>query len=296
VFIKIWAIIERSETMDLPFKIDLSNKVAVITGGGGVLCSTFSKALAKNGAKVAVLDLREEMAAKVAREINQNGGTAIGVGCNVLEPESMQKAREIVFEKLGPCDILVNGAGGNNPKGTTSKDYFEKEDLNKKENLVTFFDLDPKGVEFVFNLNFLGTLITTQAFARDMIDREGIIINISSMNAFTPLTRIPAYSGAKAAVSNFTQWLAVHFAKAGIRVNAIAPGFFQTEQNRTLLNNPDGTPTERALKILNMTPMGRFGKPEELLGTLLWLCSDATKFITGVVIPVDGGFSAYSGV
>lgn len=282
--------------MKLPFQIDLKGKVAVVTGGGGVLCSAFAKALAQNGAKVAVLDLKEEMADKTAEEIKNAGGVAISVGCNVLELESMQKARETVLKELGSCDILINGAGGNHPKGTTTKEYFFKEDMEAKEGLVTFFDLDPKGIEFVFNLNFLGTLIPTQAFAKDMIDKEAIIINISSMNAFTPLTKIPAYSGAKAAVSNFTQWLAVHFSKVGIRVNAIAPGFFITNQNRGMLINPDSSYSERAQKILSQTPMGRFGEDEELLGTLLWLCSDATKFVTGVVIPVDGGFSAYSGV
>ncbi len=282
--------------MQLPFNIDLNNKVAVVTGGGGILCSAFAKALAQNGAIVAVLDLKEEAANKVAEEIRANGGTAIGIGCNVLEAESMQKARDRVFSELGSCDILINGAGGNNPKGTTSKDYLFKEDLAGIEGVTTFFDLDPKGIEFVFNLNFLGTLIPTQAFAKDMIDKDAIIINISSMNAFTPLTRIPAYSGAKAAVSNFTQWLAVHFSKVGIRVNAIAPGFFLTNQNRSLLTNADGSYTARAQKIINMTPMSRFGEDEELLGTLLYLCSDATKFVTGIVIPVDGGFSAYSGV
>lgn len=281
--------------MKLPFEVDLKNKVAVVTGGGGVLCSTFSKALAQNGAKVAVLDLREEAADKVAGEIRANGGTAIGIGCNVLDIESMKKARDIVSEKFGPCDILLNGAGGNNPKGTTTKDYFSREDLDK-EGIVTFFDLDPKGVEFVFNLNFLGSLIPTQAFAGDMLDRDAVIINISSMNAYTPLTRVPAYSGAKAAISNFTQWLAVHFSKVGIRVNALAPGFFLTNQNRALMLNADGSYSERAKKILNMTPMERFGDPEDLIGTLLYLCSDATRFVTGVVIPVDGGFSAYSGV
>lgn len=282
--------------MKLPFKIDLKDKVAVVTGGGGVLCSTFAKALAQNGAKVAVLDLTEEKAKQVADEIISEGGTAIGVAANVLEPESMEQARITVTEKLGLCDILINGAGGNNPKGTTTKEYLYKEDIKGKEGLVTFFDLDPKGIEFVFNLNFLGTLIPTQAFAADMVDRNGIIVNISSMNAFTPLTKIPAYSGAKAAVSNFTQWLAVHFSKVGIRVNAIAPGFFSTAQNKALLFNEDGTPTERTAKILNMTPMGRFGEPEELLGTLLWLCSEGAEFVTGIVVPVDGGFSAYSGV
>ena len=280
----------------LPFNVDLKNKVAVVTGGGGVLCGSFAKTLAQCGAKVAVLDITDERASVVADEINKEGGTAIGVGANVLESESMKKARDIVFEKFGPCDILINGAGGNNPKGTTTREYLFKEDLEEQKDLVTFFDLDPKGIEFVFNLNFLGTLIPTQAFAKDMIDRDTVIVNVSSMNAFSPLTKIPAYSGAKAAVSNFTQWLAVHFSKVGIRVNAIAPGFFSTAQNKALLFNPDGSPTERTAKILNMTPMGRFGEPEELLGTLLWLCSEGSKFVTGVVVPVDGGFSAYSGV
>ena len=281
--------------MKLPFEIDLKEKVAVVTGGGGVLCSEFVKALAKCGAKVAAIGRSQEKVDRIAEEVNKDGGTAIGISANVLDVESMKKAREIILEKLGPCDILVNGAGGNHPKGTTTKDYFEKGDL-EKENIVTFFDLDPEGIEYVFNLNFLGTLIATQVFAKDMTDRGGIIINISSMNAYTPLTRIPAYSGAKAAVTNFTQWLAVHFSKAGIRVNAIAPGFFLTEQNRSLLTNPDGSYSERARKILNMTPMDRFGEPGELVGTLLYLCSDASRFVTGVTIPVDGGFSAYSGV
>lgn len=284
--------------MELPFKIDLNGKTAVVTGGGGVLCSAFAKALALCGAKVAVLDLKKEKADEVAEEINKMGGKAIGVEADVLSQESLNKARETVNRELGTCDILINGAGGNHPKGTTTKDYLYKEDLEKQEGVVTFFDLDPKGIEFVFNLNFLGTLLPTQAFARDMINKEGaVIINISSMNAFTPLTRIPAYSGAKAAVSNFTQWLAVHMSKVGIRVNAIAPGFFLTEQNRTLLTNPDGSYTERAKKILSQTPMGRFGRSEELLGTLLWLVDEkASGFVNGTVIPVDGGFSAYSGV
>lgn len=285
--------------MKLPFQIDLKGKTAVVTGGGGILCSRFAKVLAECGAKVAILDLRKEMADKVADEINAAGGTAIGVGANVLDAESLKAARDIVNSQLGPCDILINGAGGNNPKGTTTKDYLFKEDLESKaEGVMTFFDLDQKGIEFVFNLNFLGTLMPTQAFAKDMVNQEGaVIINISSMNAFCPLTRIPAYSGAKAAISNFTQWLAVHFSKVGIRVNAIAPGFFLTEQNRTLLTKEDGSYTERANKIINMTPMSRFGKDEELVGTLLWLVSnEASGFVNGTVIPVDGGFSAYSGV
>lgn len=275
---------------------DLTGKVAVVTGAGGVLCSGFSKTLARAGAKVALLDLNEEAARAVAGEIVQEGGTAKAYGCNVLDPEVCRRVAEQVQSELGPCDILVNGAGGNNPKATTDKEYFEPGDIDAETK--SFFDLDAEGVSFVFNLNFLGTLIPTQAFARQMVDREGCcIVNVSSMNAYTPLTKIPAYSGAKAAVSNFTQWLAVHFSGVGIRVNAIAPGFFSTKQNAALLWNPDGTPTARTGKILAATPMGRFGLPEELDGALLYLVnSEAASFVTGVCIPIDGGFSAYSGV
>ena len=277
----------------------LKDKVAVITGGGGVLCSGFAKTLAKQGVKVAVLDLNEAAAQKVADEIVADGGTAIAVGCNVLEPESMKTARDIVAEKLGTCDILLNGAGGNNPKGTTTKETLEKIDLiEKDENVKTFFDLDPQGISFVFNLNFLGTLIPTQIFARDMaLKEDSCIVMVTSMNAFRPLTKIPAYSAAKAAVANFTQFMAVHFAEMGIRVNAIAPGFFSTQQNKTLLWNEDGTPTARTGKILAATPMGRFGEPEELAGALLFLCDkEYSGFVTGTTIAVDGGFNAYSGV
>ena len=283
--------------MNLPLNIDLKEKVAVVTGGGGILCSSFAKAIALSGAKVAVLDLNEEAANTVAEDIVKEGGFAIGIKTNVLDKKSLEDAKKIVNEKLGTVDILINGAGGNNPKGTTSKDYFEKEDL-LKEDVKTFFDLDPEGVGFVFNLNFLGTLLPTQVFAHDLIGKkDASIINISSMNAFTPLTKIPAYSGAKAAISNLTQWLAVHFSKVGIRVNAIAPGFFLTNQNRNLLIDENGEYTERSKKILSQTPMDRFGETEELTGTLLWLlCYDASSFVNGVVIPVDGGFSAYSGV
>ncbi len=278
---------------------NLKGRVAVITGGGGVLCSGFAKVLAQLGVKVAVLDLREEAAAEVVSEINSSGGTAIAVGCNVLEMESLEKARERISSELGPCDILINGAGGNNPKGTTTKDIFEEGDLeNKAEGLKTFFDLDPSGIQFVFNLNILGTLLTTQCFAKDMTGRKNTcIINISSMNAFCPLTRIPAYSAAKAGVSNFTQWLAVHFAEAGIRVNAIAPGFFATNQNHSLLYNEDGSLTPRSEKIISHTPMRRFGVPEDLSGALAFLCDETySGFITGVILPIDGGFNAYSGV
>jgi len=270
----------------------LDGKVAVVTGGGGILCGAFAKELARNGAKVAVLDLNFDNAKKVADSF---GGLA--VSANVLDSASLEDARKIVNEKLGTCDILINGAGGNNPKGTTSKEYFDIEDL-KNNDITTFFDLDQKGVEFVFNLNFIGTLMPTQAFAKDMVTKkDSVIINVSSMNAFCPLTKIPAYSGAKAAVSNFTQWLAVHFSRVGIRVNAIAPGFFVTDQNRALLKNEDGSLTERSEKILSQTPMNRFGEAEELLGTLMYLVdNNVSSFVNGVVIPVDGGFSAYSGV
>ncbi|MBO4354442.1 MAG: SDR family oxidoreductase [Clostridia bacterium] len=285
--------------MKIPFEIDLKNKVVVVTGGAGVLCSGFARALAKCGAKIAILDLHADMAKKLAEEIVADGGIAEGFEANVLEKASLEAARAAVEEKFGTCDILINGAGGNNPRGTTTKEYLFPEDLDDvKDDVKTFFDLDPAGVGFVFNLNFLGTLLPTQVFARDMAKKTGCsIINISSMNAFRPLTKIPAYSGAKAAVSNFTQWLAVHFSKVGIRVNAIAPGFFVTAQNQALLYNPDGTPTPRTGKILAATPMGRFGTPDDLTGTLLWLCDEgASGFVNGVVVPVDGGFAAYSGV
>jgi len=274
----------------------LKDKVAVITGAGGVLCSEMALALAKEGASVAVLDLRKEAAESVADQINQEGGKAIGLAANVLKVDELRKANEEILSKVGKCDILINGAGGNHPKGTTSKTLFEIGD-ELDEGLTSFFDLDPEGISFVFNLNFIGTLLPTQVFAKEMIGRAGCsVINISSMNAFTPLTKIPAYSGAKAAISNFTKWLAVHFAKSGIRVNALAPGFFLTDQNRSLLTTEDGSLTDRGNTIIEHTPMGRFGKPEDLLGTLLWLCSSDSAFVTGVVVPIDGGFSAFSGV
>ncbi|MCD8299593.1 MAG: SDR family oxidoreductase [Clostridiales bacterium] len=282
--------------MKLPINTDLSGKVAVVTGAGGVLCGMFAKALASAGAKVAVLDLNLEAADKIACAISEDGGTAKAYSCNVLDKEILEACHEQVLADLGPCDILLNGAGGNNAKAQTDDEYFAPEHLD--DDTKTFFDLDASGVDFVFRLNFAGTLLPTQVFAKDMIGREGCnIINISSMNAYTPLTKIPAYSGAKAAVSNFTQWLAVHFSKVGIRVNGIAPGFFSTAQNKALLWNADGTPTARTGKILAATPMERFGEPEDLIGSLLFLLNnEAAGFITGVVIPVDGGFSAYSGV
>ena len=280
------------------FHENLKGRVAVITGGGGVLCSGFAKDLAKLGVKVAVLDLREEAAQKVVDEITAEGGIALAVGCNVLEAESLENAKAKVIAELGVCDILINGAGGNNGRATTANEYFDPATLDNPD-VQDFFDLSPDGIKFVFDLNVTAAFITTQVFALDMAKsgKGGNIINISSMNAYRPLTKIPAYSAAKSAVSNFTQWLAVHFANAGIRANAIAPGFFVTNQNRSLLFTEDGTPTARTEKILRGTPMNRFGESDELLGGLLFLLSDkASGFITGTVLPIDGGFSAYSGV
>ncbi|RDE26987.1 SDR family oxidoreductase [Parageobacillus thermoglucosidasius] len=284
--------------MTVPFKVDLNGKVAVVTGGGGVLGSCFSKALAECGASVAILDRRKESADCVVDEIKDAGGKAIGVECNVLDKESLENAHELIVKELGEVDILLNGAGGNNPKGTTDDERFDLEAVKNNPEVKTFFDLDPDGVQFVFNLNFMGTFLPIQVFAKSMVKKEhATIINVSSMNAFTPLTKIPAYSGAKAAISNFTQWLAVYFSKTGIRVNAIAPGFLVTNQNRNLLFNEDGTPKDRTNKILRNTPMGRFGEPEELIGALLFLVDEkASSFVNGVVLPIDGGFSAYAGV
>ena len=272
------------------------NKVAVITGAGGVLCSAFAQNLAKQGCSVALLDINENAVKEVAEGIRKEGGVANFYPCNVLDKKEVLSVHERVLKDFGKCDILINGAGGNNPRCTTSHEYYEEGD-ETREDIKTFFNLDKSDFDFVFSLNLMGTLIPTQVFSVDMLNSDGCIINISSMNAFTPLTKIPAYSAAKSAVSNFTQWLSVHFAQAGIRVNAIAPGFFVTKQNKDLLFNQDGTPTQRTNKILNATPMGRFGKPEELFGALDFLCDNGSSgFITGVVIPVDGGFSAYSGV
>jgi NAD(P)-dependent dehydrogenase (short-subunit alcohol dehydrogenase family) len=285
--------------MNIHFNVDLSNSVAVLTGGGGVLCSCFSEALAAYGSKVAILDINKEAAQKVADKIKRNGGTALAVKGDVLDSDSLVKAKNEILDTFDKITILINGAGGNHPKGTTSHEFLMKSDLKEeKNNITTFFDLKREGVDFVFDLNFLGTFLTTQIFAKEMIDQEGaVIINISSMNSFKPLTKIPAYSAAKAAVSNFTQWLAVYLSKVNIRVNAIAPGFFLTEQNRSLLIREDGSYTERAKKIVGQTPMGRFGEPEELIGTLLWLINNnASGFVNGIVVPVDGGFNAYSGV
>lgn len=282
--------------MKLPFKINLENKVCVVTGAGGVICSHLAFALAMCGAKVALLDLNKEAAEVYAKEIREEGYIAYAYEANVLKKESLEKCHKEILKDLGKCDILINGAGGNNPRATTDNEYAELDD--EKKGIKTFFDLDEAGVEFVFNLNFIGTLLPTQVFSRDMIGRKDCsILNISSMNAYTPLTKIPAYSGAKAAISNFTQWLAVHFSHVGIRCNAIAPGFFVTKQNEKLLYNNDGTPTARTENILSSTPMGKFGVVDDLLGATLFLVSsEASSFVTGICIPIDGGFSSYSGV
>ena len=274
----------------------LLNKVAVVTGGGGVLGGAFAKELARVGAKVAIVNRTEEKAQKVADAIIAAGGVAIAVPCDVLDKAAVEKAANIIKEKLGPCDILINSAGGNHPSATSAKETMKPEADNPLQG--TFFDLKTEGFDAVFQLNFMGTFIPTQVFARQMLGRPGAtVINISSMGAFHPLTKVAAYCAAKAAVSNFTEWLAIHLAETGIRVNAIAPGFFLTEQNRTLLTTEDGSYTERAKKIIAHTPMGRFGDPDDLLGTLLWLADEnASRFITGIVVPVDGGFNAYAGV
>jgi len=280
--------------MNNPFGVNLQDKVVVITGAGGVICSCLATALAETGAKVALLDISKTSAEKTAKTITNNGFVAKAYEANVLEVGSLEKARAEIIADFGKCDILINGAGGNNPKATTDNEYCCTDISYEKD----FFALDKEGVKFVFDLNYIGTFLPTQTFAKDMLGKQGCcILNVSSMNAFTPLTKIPAYSAAKAAVSNFTKWLAVHFAQAGIRVNAIAPGFFVTAQNKGLLFDKTGAPTPRTDKILKATPMGRFGEVEELIGATLFLLSEkAAGFVTGVILPIDGGFSSYSGV
>lgn len=275
--------------------IEFNDKVVVITGAGGVICGYLAKEFAKAGAKVALLDLNEAAAQKYADEIIAEGGIAKAYQANVLDRANLEAVKEAVLADFGAIDILINGAGGNNPKATTDNEFHE---LDLPAETKTFFDLDKAGIEFVFNLNYLGTLLPTQVFAKEMVGRKGAnIINISSMNAFTPLTKIPAYSGAKAAISNFTQWLAVHFSKVGIRCNAIAPGFLVTNQNRSLLFDEAGNPTARAHKILTNTPMNRFGEAEELVGGVFFLADESlSSFVNGVILPIDGGFAAYSGV
>ncbi len=277
--------------MKLPFNVDLSDKVAALTGAGGAIISQFAEALALCGAKVALLDINYEAAKAVADKIGEN---AIAVETNALSKDSLKAAKAVINEKFGKVNFLINGAGGNNPKATTDNEYMTP-DIG--EDIKTFFDLDEAGLKFVFDLNITSAFLTTQVFAEDMLATGGNIINISSMNAYHPLTKIPAYSAAKAGISNFTEWLAVHFAPMSIRCNAIAPGFFVGNQNRGLLFDKDGNPTPRTEKILAGTPMKRFGDVSELVGSLLFLADDnASGFITGIVIPVDGGFNAYSGV
>ena len=279
--------------IELPLNIDFSGKVVVVTGAGGLICGAMARAFAQSGAKVAALDLNGDAVGKLADELTSEGFVCKGYKANVLDPEMIEEVHKQVLVDFGACDILVNGAGGNNPRATTFNEYQHEAQEGKK----SFFDLEADGVDFVFKLNFQGALLPTQAFAKDMVERKsGCILNISSMNAYTPLTKIPAYSAAKAAISNFTQWLATHFAGTGIRCNAIAPGFLVSAQNYSLLFNDDGTPTARSAKILNGTPMGRYVDPGELLGATLFLCDDkSASAITGVVLPIDCGFAAYSG-
>jgi len=280
--------------INLPLNIDYTNKVVVITGAGGLICGAMARAFAQSGAKVAALDLNEDAVKALANELKAEGFICEGYKANVLEAEALEQVHQQVLADLGPCDILVNGAGGNNPRATTDNEYQHE----AKEGGKSFFDLDAAGVDFVFKLNFQGSLLPTQAFAKDMVAKKsGCILNISSMNAYIPLTKIPAYSAAKAGISNFTQWLATHFAGTGIRCNAIAPGFLVSAQNKALLFNDDGTPTARSAKILNGTPTGRFVDADELIGATLFLCDNkSASAITGVVLPVDAGFAAYSGV
>ena len=280
--------------MNLPLNVDFTGKVVVVTGAGGVLCGDMARADAQAGSKVAALDLNEAAVLKLAEEGTAEGCIMKGYKANVLELEALEAVHQQILADLGPCDILVNGAGGNNPRATTDNEYQHE----AKEGQKTFFDLDQSGIDFLFKLNFQGTLLPTQVFAKDMVERKsGNILNISSMNAFTPLTKIPAYSGAKAAISNFTQWLATHFAGTGIRCNAIAPGFIVSAQNKALLFNEDGTPTARTAKILAGTPMGRFADAHELLGGMLFLTDDKfASAVSGVILPIDCGFAAYSGV
>ena len=279
---------------NLPLNVDYTGKVVVVTGAGGLICGAMARAFAQSGAKVAALDLNEEAVKKLADELKSEGYICEGYKANVLEAEDLEEVHKAVLRDLGTCDILVNGAGGNNPRATTDNEYHHEARGGGK----SFFDLDPSGVDFVFKLNFQGTLLPTQIFAKDMADKKsGCILNISSMNAYIPLTKIPAYSAAKAGISNFTQWLATHFAGTGVRCNAIAPGFLVSAQNKSLLFNEDGTPTARSAKILGGTPTNRFVDAEELLGATLFLCDEkSASAITGVVLPIDCGFAAYSGV
>lgn len=275
---------------------DIKNKVCVITGGCGVFGNIFASGLLDAGAKVAIMDYKKGRCDECAQNLAQKkGASVLCVVADVLVKEGMLKAKEVINNEFGKVDVLINAAGGNSPKATTTDEFLNESNINELSK--TFFGLDIEGFKNVFDLNFLGTVLPTMVFAEDMLQRGGSVINISSMNSLRPLTKIPAYSAAKASINNLTQWLAVHFAQTNIRVNAIAPGFFITKQNEFLLLDADTKGlTERGKKIVQNTPMGRFGKPEEILGTLYYLISDMSKFVTGVIIPVDGGFNSYSGV
>ena len=283
--------------MDLPFSVDLKGKVAVITGGTGVLCFEMAKSLAVCGAKVVLVGRDKMKLEKKSKEIRSLGYDAIGISANVLDEKALEKCKTEINNTYGSIDILINGAGGNHPNGTTGEEHLTLDGI-KNEGIKSFYDLDVEGVKFVMDLNYIGTLLPTQVFSKDMLEKEeAVIINLSSMSAFTPLTKVMSYSGAKAAINNLTQWMAVHFSKTNIRVNAIAPGFFETQQNAILLRDEDGNLTERANKIIAQTPMERFGKPNELIGALLFLVDKKSSgFINGIILPIDGGFSAYSGV
>ncbi|WP_440894870.1 SDR family oxidoreductase [Amphibacillus sp. Q70] len=279
-----------------PIHNHLKNKVAVITGGGGVLCGSMARELANHGMKIAILNYPKEFGDRTAEDINKKGGEAISVFCDVTKKDIVEQARDEVVEVFGRVDLLINGAGGNHPEGTTTNEVYHEQDIADPE-IRSFFDLTHDGFNHVFNLNLMGTLLPSQIFTEELLKTKGSIINMSSMSAPSPMTKVPAYSAAKAGIDNFTQWMAVHFGKTGIRVNALAPGFFLTEQNRALLTNEDGSYTERTLKILSQTPMEKLGKPEDLYGALLWLADDTySGFVTGISIPIDGGFMAYSGV
>ena len=276
---------------------DLNGKVCVITGGAGVLGTAMVKAIASTGARIAIADINKEVADKVAAEIaGESGATVIGVEANVLDKTSLESAKTEINSKLGEIDILINGAGGNSPQATTKVEQILDENLDKLED--TFYGLEMEGFDKVFALNFKGTLLPTMVFTKDMLkNKKGVILNVSSMNSYKPLTKIPAYSAAKASINNFTEWLSVHLAKVGIRVNAIAPGFFITHQNRFLvIDEKTGNYSPRGQKIVDNTPMGKFGEPEDLQGATLFLISDISNFITGIIIPVDGGYSAFGGV
>ncbi|WP_019155281.1 SDR family oxidoreductase [Robertmurraya massiliosenegalensis] len=277
----------------IPIHENLQGKVAVVTGGSGVLCSAMSKELARHGVKIAILNRTAQKGEEVVSEICSAGGEAIALAADVLNRESLEKAKEEIVESFGRVDILINGAGGNHPDAITAMETFGEEVEGK-----SFFELEEKGFSQVFASNFTGTFLASQVFGKELLKQlSPTIINVSSMSSYSPMTKVPAYSAAKAGINNFTMWMATHFAEAGLRVNAIAPGFFLTKQNRDLLMNPDGSYTERSNKIMTHTPMRRFGNPEDLLGTLLWLVDDSySGFVTGITVPVDGGFMAYSGV